>query len=324
METKIFGKTRKKIYNLGLGTYGHGEAYGGIGKKNSMNVMNEVIKHIPNDSFFLVDTAPRYGSGKVEEWIGEFIKKSGRDNILIATKGGRHIESDMINEKDFSVDFLRQDLENSLKRLDINKIFLYQLHNPNLEIIKEGKAFELLESFRNKGKIEWYGISIDNPEEGMAAIEYCKKKGLNGLAAIQVMYNVFQKNGLNQLFELAHKNKVAIIARETLLRGFLTDKYSENSDFENSSEAVKKEIKLYGKKQILSKIDELKRILSIHDIKPINQFAIKFAILNPYVTLAIPGINRLGYIKSDLDSFNLELDQEVLNEIKNISDLEKC
>ena len=324
MEYKQFGKTGKDIFVLGVGTYGHGEAYGGIGKKSSISVMNEVMEHIPVNAFFLIDAAPRYYFGQVEEWVGEFIKRSKRNNILIATKGGRHIELGRINEKDFSAHFLREDLGNSLKRLGVNKIFLYQLHNPNLQIIKEGEVFDLLESFRNEGKIEWYGISIDNPEEGIAAIEYCERKGLNGLAAIQMIYNVLQKNGFETLFELAHKHKIGIIARETLLRGFLTDKYSENTKFENCSEAVKKEIKLYGKEQILSKVNELKKILSDHNIKSMTQFAIKFAISNPYVTLAIPGINRFGYIESDLDSPNLKIHQTILKKIEKISDLQKC
>ena len=178
MIAKQFGKTGRKVFVLGLGTYGHGEAYGGISKENSLEVMREIIKNIPADGLFLIDTAPRYGNGKVEEWIGEFIRENGQNNILIATKGGRHIEQDRVNEKDFSEKFLSYDLENSIKRLCINKIFLYQLHNPGIKIIKEGAVFELLEQFRNEGKIEFYGVSIDNPDEGIAAINYCKKKTL--------------------------------------------------------------------------------------------------------------------------------------------------
>src|SRR3989338_697091 len=324
METGIFGKTGKEVYVLGLGTYGHGEAYGGIGKKNSISVMCEVLKQIPDNAFFLIDTAPRYGCGDVEEWIGEFIKDANRNNILIATKCGRHIEPNRVNEKDFSSDFLRKDLDNSLKRLGIKKIFLYQLHNPNLQVIREGKVFELLESFREEGKIEWYGISIDNPEEGIAAIEFCKENGLDGLAAIQVIYNVLQKNGLDTLFKSAQKGGVAIIAREPLLRGFLADKYFEHTNFENCSEAVRKQIKLYGKNQILSRLNEVKKVLTNHNINSMNQFAIKYSISNPNITLAIPGINRIEYIKSDLDSAKIEITTEVLKEIEKISDIKRC
>lgn len=348
MEIKKFGKTEKEVFILGLGTFGHGDAYGGIGKDNSLKVMQHVMDKIPDDAYFLIDTAPKYGSGDVECWIGDFIKKSGRKNILIATKGGRHIEADRNNEKDFSSEFLRTDLANSLRRLNVDKVFLYQLHNPDIDITKNGKVFHLLESFRTEGKIEWYGISIDKPEEGIAAIEYCGKNGLCGLASIQVIYNVLQKKGLDALFQLANKHKIAIIARETLLRGFLADKYTQNTDFSNASEAVKKEISLFGKEQILSKIDIFRKILtgfninlmiqdnhisqgnfmsqlnSMNQGNSMNQFAIKFVVSNPHVTIAIPGINRLRYVESDLNSAGLILDQKLLDEIRQIPDLIKC
>lgn len=328
MEIKKFGKTGKDVFILGLGTFGHGDAYGGIGKNNSLKVMQHIMNNvlgnnISYNAYFLIDTAPKYDSGNVEEWVGEFIKKSDRNNILIATKGGRHIEANRINEKDFSSEFLRKDLINSLRRLKVDKIFLYQLHNPSYDIIKKGEVFHLLESFRKEGKIEWYGVSIDNPEEGIAAIEYCERNGLNGLATIQVIYNVLQKNGLDALFQLANKNNIAIIARETLLRGFLTDKYTDNNNFNNVSEAVKKEIDFFGKSQLLSKIHEFKQVLKRHNINHMNQAAIKFVISNPSITVAILGINRLEYVESDLNSANIMLNPRLLEEINKMPDLEK-
>jgi len=117
---------------------------------------------------------------------------------------------------------------------------------------------------------------------------------------------------------------VAIIAREPLLRGFLTDKYSDSTNFEECSDAVKKEIKLYGRNQILLKIGELKKILRKNNFCCMNEMAIKYSLSNPCVTIAIPGINRVKYIESDINSFNLELNQKLLREIDKISDLKKC
>lgn len=324
MESRIFGKTGKQVYVLGLGTYGHGAAYGGIGKKNSIAVMNEAIKKIPDDVFFLIDTAPRYGCGKVEEWIGEFINNSKMKNLLIATKGGRHIEPEMINAKDFSDTFLRQDLGNSLKRLKMNKIFLYQLHNPNLKVIKEGKVFHLLESFRDEDKVEWYGISIDNYEEGISAINYCEKNKLKGLTAIQVIYNPLQKRGLDTLFQLARKKEIAVIAREPLLRGFLTDKYSNYSLPDNLPPAPKKVIDMFGEQQILEKKRKLESVMERNNGSSLAQFSLQFSLSNPLVTLIIPGINRLHYSKQNFDSVHKKLTKEAIADIHAIPDIKKC
>lgn len=274
----------------------------------------------------MVDTAPHYGCGRVEEWMGQFVKELGRDNILIATKGGRHIEPGRLNEKDFSPAFLRDDLEKSLKRLDVNEIFLYQLHNPSLEIIKRGYVFDLLEQFKSERKIKFYGISIDDPQEGIAAIDVCEKRGYKNLASLQVIYNILNKKADKELFEKANKSGVAIIARETLLRGFLTDKYNRNSDFSKVAPAVKKELNLYGKEQLLSKVEKVKQIIKERGLNlPLSQVAIKFALSNQYVTLVIPGINRLEYIKPDLGAAGIQLDKRILLELENIEDLvERC
>jgi aryl-alcohol dehydrogenase-like predicted oxidoreductase len=322
MKIKTFGKTGKKVFVLGLGTYGHGEAYGGIGKENSINVMKKVVEKFSDEAYVLIDTAPRYGLGEVEEWIGELFEKSN-EKVLITTKGGRHIDEGRVNEKDFSSNFLREDLNNSLKRLKTNKIFLYQLHNPNINIIKEGKVFDLLESFKEEGKIDWYGISINVAEEGIEAINYCEKNNLSGLTSIQIIYNALQRENYKELFKLAKNNNIAIIAREPILRGFLTNKYSKKDDFEKYSAAVKKQIKLFGKNQLFFKLKELKDLLEKYNISSMTEFAIKFSILDENITVSIPGINREEYIYQDLSAVNLEIDEELLEDLSKISDLKK-
>ena len=241
-----FSVTGEDVLPLGLGTHGHGHAFGGISRDESLEIFDLIYKTLPNNSKVLIDTAPRYGHGTVETWIGEFLA-SKQDRFLIATKGGRHIEPERDNEKDFSKDFLTYDLENSLTRLKANRVFLYQLHNPTLKTIRDGTVFETLEEFRSLGLIQWYGVSINHPEEGIAAIETCSRNGYEGLVAIQVIYSILNKHNLERLFQLASDARVAIVTREVMVRGFLSDKYSRESEFSNSPSAVRKLVKLYGK-----------------------------------------------------------------------------
>ena len=205
MQSTIFGSTNKKVFRIGLGTYGYGDAYGKMKKENAFKILGSVIKNVSNDAYLLIDTAPYYGYGKCEKWIGKILKKYKNKKILVATKGGRHIEANKINEKDFSADFMNADLEKSLKRLRINKIFLYQLHNPGLKVITNGHIFDWLEKMRNKKKINFYGVSIDDPFEGIAAIDICRQKHYNGLASIQIIYNILNKKNYDLLFEKAKK-----------------------------------------------------------------------------------------------------------------------
>ncbi|MEK6955513.1 MAG: aldo/keto reductase [Nanoarchaeota archaeon] len=318
VEEKVFGKTGEKIFPIGLGTYGHGEAYGGISKEESFNILKLVINNSLNTKI-LIDTAPRYGNGRVEEWIGEFIKNYD-NKFLIATKCGRHIEEGRINEKDFSEEFLRSDLENSLKRLGLKQIFLYQLHNPSLDSIKEGKIFDILEEFRKEGRILWYGISIDKSIEGLEAIKICKERLYNGLASIQVIYNILNKEANDLLFKKAEEENIAIITREVLLRGFLAGKYMNNNDFDKFPEAVMKQIEIYGKDKLINEVEKIKKIIRVYNF-PIVQTAINFSISNRCVTTTLIGINRVKYFHEDWNSINTKVPKELTDKLNVVPNL---
>ncbi|MEK6948104.1 MAG: aldo/keto reductase [Nanoarchaeota archaeon] len=318
VEEKVFGKTGEKIFPIGLGTYGHGEAYGGISKEESFNILKLVINNSLNTKI-LIDTAPRYGNGRVEEWIGEFIKNYD-NKFLIATKCGRHIEEGRINEKDFSEEFLRSDLENSLKRLGLKQIFLYQLHNPSLDSIKEGKIFDILEEFRKEGRILWYGISIDKSIEGLEAIKICKERLYNGLASIQVIYNILNKEANDLLFKKAEEENIAIITREVLLRGFLAGKYRNNNDFDKFPEAVMKQIEIYGKDKLINEVEKIKEIIRVYNF-PIVQTAINFSISNRCVTTTLIGINRVKYFHEDWNSINIKVPKELTDKLNVVPNL---
>jgi aryl-alcohol dehydrogenase-like predicted oxidoreductase len=314
-----FSFTGESVLPLGLGTHGHGHAFGGISRDESLEIFELICRSYPNDSKILIDTAPRYGHGTVETWIGEFLS-SKQDRFLIATKGGRHIEPGRDNEKDFSDAFLRYDLENSLTRLRANRIFLYQLHNPSLEVIKDGTVFGSLEEFRRLGLIQWYGVSINQPEEGIAAIETCRRNRHEGLVALQVIYSVLNKENMEQLFQLASETQIAIVTREVMLRGFLSNKYSDASEFSNSPSAIRKLLKLYGKEQLLKCVKQVGRVVKPYNI-PIAQAALRFSIQNPYVTVTLAGINRRRYFQEDWGALDVFIPPELLTRLNTIDDL---
>ena len=195
------------------------------------------------------------------------------------------------------------------------------MHNPALEIIKEGKVFDLFEEFREQGKIEHYGVSINAPEEGIAAMKACEQKGYKGLVSLQVIYNILNKK-TKELFEKARKANVSIIVREPLLRGFLTDKYNEEHDFSKAPPAAMKELNLYGKEQISSKVKKVKQALEETDCnESLAKVAIKFASLPLEVTVVIPGINELRYVEPDLNATNINLNKETVAKLREIKDL---
>lgn len=315
-----FSITGETVLALGLGTHGHGHAFGGIPKNESLAILESIHQRLPADSKILIDTAPRYGRGTAETWIGEFL--ASRPNaFLIATKGGRHIEADRDNEKDFSADFLRYDLENSLSRLRMDQVFLYQLHNPSVDVISHGGVFETLEDFRSQGLIQWYGVSINTPEEGTAAIEVCRRSGYKGLVALQVIFSALTKADVGELFRAASDAQIAIVTREVMIRGFLTDKYNASSEFGTAPSAVRKLVKLYGKEQLIERGSEVRRMVAPYNI-PLAQAALRFSMQNPYVTVTLAGVNRTAYLDEDWGAVDIDLPRDVLANMGVVKDLQ--
>lgn len=325
MKYRTLGVTGKRVFVIGIGTYGHGDAYGSVSSEESLHIFRSILEKLIPNAYLLADTAPLYGFGRCEDVIGQVIQENRNVKMLVATKGGRHIEKNRRNERDFSLDFLKMDLIKSLNRLRTRNVFLYQLHNPGLEVIAEGRVFGFLEEFRRNGLIDYYGVSVDNPEDGVSAIEICKERGYPGLASIQVVYNILKKEAEKELFQKAQECNIAIIAREPLLRGFLTGKYKQNSDLAQVLPTVKKIVDMYGSEAILRKVDEIKYIVERSGVTAsMAQIAIKFASSHPAVTVAIPGINRIEYVKPNFyDVFSIKLDNELLSMLRSIKSLEK-
>lgn len=312
-----FAQTGERVLPLGLGTHGHGHAFGGIDLAESTTVIDAVLRSVPSDVKVMIDTAPRYGRGSVERLLGEVLRK-GTDRVLIATKGGRHIDVVRDNEKDFSSSFLRADLEGSLQRLNAEKVFLLQMHNPSMEQIRRGDFFETLEGFRREGLVDWYGVSINTAAEGDAVLDARRRLRLPGLISIQAIYSILTKWDSAAMFKRAAQEGVAIIAREVLVRGLLTSRSLRYAD--PGASAVSKLTELYGRDQLELRRRELIQLLDSMKLS-LPSAAIGFARSNPDVAVTLVGCNRVEYLSEDWpDGGNLS--ERTLELLSSLPDLQ--
>lgn len=170
-----------------------------------------------------LDTADVYGDGHSEQLIAK-ATKGKEDDIYVATKFCR--AGDIYDQQTYSEKSVREYCENSLKRLERERIDLYQIHCPPLEIIKAGHVFEVLDKLQQEGKIRYYGVSVETVEEGLEAM-----KNPN-VRALQVIFNLFRQKPLDELFPAAKEKGVGILARVPLASGLLTGKFSNDTQFE--------------------------------------------------------------------------------------------
>lgn len=221
MNYRNLGNTDLKVSEVSFGTWGIGGSWGKTDDQESIRALERAMEAGVN--FF--DTADVYGDGHSEQLLAKVTK--GKENqIHIATKFCR--AGDIFDPETYSEKTVRAYCENSLKRLERERIDLYQIHCPPLEIIKDGRVFEVLDKLQQEGKIRYYGVSVETVEEGLIAMQN------PNVRALQVIFNIFRQKPINELFPVAKEKGVGILARVPLASGLLTGKFTRDTKFEES------------------------------------------------------------------------------------------
>lgn len=204
----------------------------------------------------LYDTAPLYGQGDSERLIGEFFA-GHRSEVVICTKCGQSVperslagtalafkdavrplvkrfrtvkkaaaaflQSRTVTD-DFGADAVERSVDASLKRLNTDYVDVLLLHEPDLETIRRGEAFERLEQLVDRGKIRAFGVSCNTAAEGIEAIERAPR-----LSVIQVPLNAWRQEPNEVLLPLARQRNVGVIARSPFNKGRRPAARSEES-----------------------------------------------------------------------------------------------
>ena len=184
------------------------------------------------------DTADIYGAGRGETLLAE-VFAGRRDRIVIASKfgydpaavrGPRTGHSEL--PQNWSPPFLRQALEDSLRRLGTDYIDIYQLHNPRLEAIGDPALWAELRRLRDEGKIRAVGVALGPDigwrDEGLAAL------GQEACAMLQVIYNAIERDPAEDLFTAATAAGRGCIARVPHASGILDGSYDPDRHFDRS------------------------------------------------------------------------------------------
>ena len=190
----------------------------------------------------------------------------------------------------FNSDYLEFALEKSCDRLGTDYVDLYQLHNPPVQLIKDGRVFKTLEKLKASGKIRHYGISIHDPQEGLLAMRNSE------IGAIQVVFNILRQEAKNQLFREAAKNDVGIIAREPLANGFLAGKLNANSTFHHGD--IRHNFPSDYISQLTLAVGQLRFLESKN--RTLAQAALRFVLDHKDVSTVIPGAKSPEQVDEDL------------------------
>ncbi|HTE17302.1 MAG TPA: aldo/keto reductase, partial [Armatimonadota bacterium] len=172
--------------------------------------------------FSFLDTADVYGDGRSERLIGRFLKERP-GGVFVATKLGRG--SDPGGPGNYTAEAMRRHTEASLERLGVETLDLIQLHCIPTEELRRGDVFEHLRALQAEGKIRHWGASVESMDEALLCLEQ------EGLASLQIIFNIFRQKPIHTLFDAAKAKGVALIVRLPLASGLLSGKFTPQTQF---------------------------------------------------------------------------------------------
>ncbi len=315
MKQRRFGKTGRMVSEIGLGTWQLGTRWGDPFNREEAF---RILETAENAGITFIDTADVYNSGKSEETIGEYIKtRPGK--FFITTKCGRRLSPH--TDEMYTPERISGFIQDSLKRLQSEKIDLILLHCPPTSVYARDDIFAELERQKQKGTILNYGVSIEKVAEGLQAMEY-------DISAMEVIFNMLRLKPLDELFPLAAQKDVGVIARVPLASGILTGKYDHSTQFgPNDHRTFNREGASFDKGETFSGVpyelglrfaEELKRIFRTDDLGPV---AIRWILMFPAVSTVIPGASKAIQVAENVKAAELEpLTEEQMQKVRGLYD----
>lgn len=219
MRLRTFGGDPVQVSEVGLGCWQiGGDQWGAVPDADALGTLRAAVEA----GVTFLDTADIYGSGRSEELIGRF-RRERPGPLFIATKLGKRPDPGGV--ENFTPAAMRRHTEASLRRLGVEALELTQLHCLPLEQLERGEVFDTLRRLKQEGKIRRYGASVESTAEALACLRQ------DGLASLQLIFNMYRQTPAAAVFEEAQAKGVAVIVRLPLASGLLSGKYTPATTF---------------------------------------------------------------------------------------------
>jgi len=306
---KIAGKP---VSRIGLGTWAIGGLdWGSVSDADAISTILHALEHGIN----LIDTAPIYGHGRAEELIGKAIREHGqRGDFYIATKAG--LDWDLPGQPgvfaDSTAAHLRQELEDSLRRLSTDFIDLYQVHWPDTRVPVEETA-ALLAQFQREGKVGALGVS----NYSVAQMEAFR--GVAPLASSQPPYNIFEREIDAKILPWCAQNEVAVLTYSSLCRSLLGGRVTRGMAFPDGDiRTADPKFQKPRFDQYMNAVDKLSALAGNRYGKSVLELAVRWVLDRPGVTVALWGAKRPEQLDAVAGVVRWKLEEAAMEEIDRI------
>jgi aryl-alcohol dehydrogenase-like predicted oxidoreductase len=316
VEFRDLGRTGWKVSAISFGAWAIGGTWGEVDDGESLASLHRALDLGVN--FF--DTADVYGDGRSERLLAR-LRKERKEPFYVATKAGRRLSPHVAGG--YNRENLTAFVERSLKNLRTDCIDLLQLHCPPTEVYYMPEVFGVLEDLAAEGKLRYYGVSVEKVEEALKAIEY------PGVQSVQIIFNIFRQRPAELFFREAERRQVGILARLPLSSGMLAGKMTRTSTFSpDDHRRFNRHGESFDRGETFSGIDFEAGLQAVDALRPLvprgmslAQMALRWILMFPAVTCAIPGAKRPSQVEENVSAVTLPpLPEQTMEEIKALYD----
>ncbi len=315
-----------------------------FGEQNTQQQAFEQLDYALDQGLNFWDTAEMYPvppkpetQGSTERIIGNWIAASGgRDKLILATKiagpsqGGSHIRD---GQTKFIASEIESALDQSLQRLQTDYIDLYQLHWPqrpanffgklgygNTEANSDREVTDLEETLValtnevKKGRIRHIGLSNETPWGTLKFLQLAEKHGLEKVVSVQNPYSLLNRTYEIGMSEIAKYEGVGLLAYSPLAFGYLTGKFRNGARPANARVTLYSRFSRYSNPESEWATEAYAQLAEKHGLS-LTQLALAFIKQQFFVTSTIIGATNLDQLKENIQAFEINLSEEILQDI---------
>ena len=317
METRLLGRTSRRVSVIGLGCWQLGADWGPVDDGAAHAVLDAAV----DAGVTFLDTADAYGDGRSERLIGDLLARRPDAGLLVATKLGRRADPHVAEA--YTPDALRGWLDRSRRNLGVDRIDLVQLHCPPTAVFADDRVFDALDGFVAEGSVAAYGVSVETVAEALSAI------ARPHVATVQIVLNVFRRKPLEQVLPAASAAGVGIIARVPLASGLLSGAYDESTTFrDDDHRSYNRDGKAFDVGETFAGVPYDVGVRAAREVAALTpdgattaQLALRWILDQPGVSTVIPGARNAEQARANAAAAGLAaLDAHLLTGLRDIYD----
>jgi aryl-alcohol dehydrogenase-like predicted oxidoreductase len=308
-DMEFFTLNSAQVSRIGLGTWAiGGSEWGEVSGGDAVATCLAIFDHGIN----LIDTAPIYGRGRAEVLIGSAMRQHGhRERFFVATKAGLEWNERGVYANS-DPDRLRQEFEDSLRRLGTDYVDLYQIHWPDTTLPIERAAEVLLELY-NEERIRAIGVSNFSPSQMQTF------RNIAPLHSDQPPYNIFERAIDDDVLPYCRDHSIAVLTYSPLCRSLLAGRLTRDTKFPvGDVRRVDPKFQPPRYERYLKAVAGLDAFARERYGKPVLELALRWVLDRPGVSVALWGAKRPEQLNAVDGIFGWTLDDKAMAEIDQI------